>query len=237
MAPGTEATLRELRRRPQVPRDPIPPEILNHVPRTPFILAEDKFGANLRSSRRGTAGRPSGITNEHLRLLLDSERDMHLFFRVAELLARGDVPENVASVLRKGRLTALQKPGGGVRGIVAGDVIRRLVARTVAQQLGKAVEQATAPFQYALSTRAGCECVAHALTSIPRRQWSQLTGSARTTSSPEEPCCRDWQELRAARRFSHSLICSTEVHRHIGGRMQWVPCMRFTKVRVGKGTP
>ena len=34
-----------------------------------------------------------------------------------------------------------------MRGIVAGDVIRRLVARTVAQQLGKAVENATAPFQ------------------------------------------------------------------------------------------
>ena len=162
LAPGTEATLRQLRQRPQVPRDPIPVEHLRHVPRTPFALAEDKFGANLRSSRRGTAGGPSGMTNEHLRPLLDSERDMHLFFRVAELLARGDVPENVASVLRKGRLTALQKPGGGVRGM-AGDVIRRLVARTVAQQLGKAVEQATAPYQYALPTRAGCECVAHAL--------------------------------------------------------------------------
>ena len=106
------------------------------------------------------------MTNEYLRPLLDSERDMHLFFKVGELLARGDIPENVASVLRKGRLTALQKPGGGVRGIVAGDVIRRLVARTVAQQLGKAVAHATAPFQYALSTRAGCECVAHALQAV-----------------------------------------------------------------------
>ena len=46
---------------------------------------------------------------------------------------------------------------------MAGDVIRRLVARTIAQQLGKVVESATAPFQYALSTRAGCECIAHAL--------------------------------------------------------------------------
>ena len=41
--------------------------------------------------------------------------------------------------------------------------IRRLVARTMAQQLQKAVEVATAPFQCALSTKAGCECVAHAL--------------------------------------------------------------------------
>ena len=63
-------------------------------------------------------------------------------------------------------MTAFQKPGGGVRGIVAGDIVRRLVARTISQQLSSAVESATAPFQYALSTRAGCECVAHALQAL-----------------------------------------------------------------------
>ena len=63
-----------------------------------------------------------------------------------------------------GRLTALQKPG--VRGIVAGDVFRRLVARTIAQQLGPAIERATSPFQYALSTRAGTECIAHAIQAL-----------------------------------------------------------------------
>ena len=133
LAPGTETRLRELRQRQQMPRDPISPKILNHVPQTLFALAEDKFGANLRSARRGTAGGPSGMTNKFLRPFLDSERDMHLFFRVGKLFARGDIPENVASVLRKGPLTALQKPRRRVRSIVAGDVIRQLVARTVAQ--------------------------------------------------------------------------------------------------------
>ena len=50
-----------------------------------------------------------------------------------------------------------------MRGMVVGDVIRRLVGHTMAQQLSKAVEAATAPHQYALSTRAGTECVAHVL--------------------------------------------------------------------------
>ena len=63
-------------------------------------------------------------------------------------------------------MTALRKKDGGVRGIVAGEVIRRLVSRTVAQQLSPAVAAATAPFQYALTTRAGCECVSHALQAI-----------------------------------------------------------------------
>ena len=58
-------------------------------------------------------------------------------------------------------MTALQKPQGGMRGIVVGDFIRWVVARTLAQQLGPAVEQHTSPFQFALSTKSGCECVAH----------------------------------------------------------------------------
>ena len=60
-------------------------------------------------------------------------------------------------------LTALSKPDGGVRGIVVGDILRRMVARTIAKQIAKQVEAATVPFQYALSTKAGCECVVHML--------------------------------------------------------------------------
>ena len=57
-------------------------------------------------------------------------------------------------------MSALRKANGGVRGTVVGDTLRRLVARTIAQQIGDAVERAT-PFQCALKTRAGCECVSH----------------------------------------------------------------------------
>ena len=55
---------------------------------------------------------------------------------------------------------------GGVRGIVAGEMLRTIVARTVAQQISIVVERATAPFQFAMSTRAGTECVAHALQAL-----------------------------------------------------------------------
>ena len=53
-----------------------------------------------------------------------------------------------------------------MRGIVSGEVIRGLTARTIAQQIGPAVKAFTAPFQYELSTRAGCECIAHALQAV-----------------------------------------------------------------------
>ena len=74
-------------------------------------------------------------------------------------------------------MTALRKDGGGVRGIVAGEVIRRVTARTIAQQLGPAVEVSTAPFQYALSTRAGCECIVHVLQTL-----TELNPEATVTS-------------------------------------------------------
>ena len=101
------------------------------------------------------------MTADHVRPLLESARDTHLLFSVAQLLAKGRVPIQVGHILR-GRMTALREDGGGVRGIVAGEVIRRFTAKTIAHQLESVVNVATAPFQYALSTRAGCECIAHA---------------------------------------------------------------------------
>ena len=63
-------------------------------------------------------------------------------------------------------MTALQKPDGGVRGMATGTSFRRFVARTLARQFGKAVEATCAPFQFALSTRAGTDCVGHAIRSV-----------------------------------------------------------------------
>ena len=58
-------------------------------------------------------------------------------------------------------MTALLKANGGAQGIAAGATLRRLVARVLAKQFSDMFEKATAPFQYALSTRAGTDCVGH----------------------------------------------------------------------------
>ena len=81
------------------------------------------------------------MTTEHLRPLLDDVRATRLFFRLGENLARAQVPEVAVAMVRSGRMTALSKDDGGVRGIVTGDVVRRLVARPLlnnwAQQLSQ----------------------------------------------------------------------------------------------------
>ena len=103
------------------------------------------------------------MTVEHLRPLLECDKALDSLHKFAHIMARGEVPDRIEQVVRLGRFTALRKPDGGVRGIVVGDVLRRLVARTIAQQIVDQVEAATSPFQYALKTGAGSECVAHIL--------------------------------------------------------------------------
>ena len=104
LAPGTQATLTQLRQRPARPRDRelrLPPDL--------SLWTKRKFASNLRSFVKGTAGSPSWMTDKHLRPQLDKHRDLQLFFRVSELLARGAVPESVVAVLRRERMIALQK--------------------------------------------------------------------------------------------------------------------------------
>ena len=166
VVPGSIETLNELRKRPSVPREVCPPELIRHRPAVLFALDDDNLSKNLRSAKRGAAGGPSGMTVEHLQPLLDHPKDLRLFVQVPERLARGQVPERIQAALRMGRLTALRKADGKIRGIVAGDVVRRLVARTMSQQLMDTVQQATAPFQCAMATKAGCECISHVLQAL-----------------------------------------------------------------------
>ena len=105
------------------------------------------------------------MTIEHLKVVLNSARDSDMLWQMAEEFVWAEVLVEVQGI-RLGRMTALRKSTGGVRGIVAGDTFRRAVSRTVAQQIAETVERATAPFQYALSTRAGSECVGHAIQAL-----------------------------------------------------------------------
>ena len=85
------------------------------------------------------------MTGDHLRPLLDHVRDSHLLFLLGDQLAKAQTPASVNDAIRLGRLTALQKPSGGV-----------------------AVESVTAPFQHAMTTKAGTECIGHVLPSSDR---------------------------------------------------------------------
>ena len=167
VAPDTMSTLRALTDpEKQLPRTPLSREVADAQPSEAFQLDSIEFLTCLRKARRGAVAGPSGMTSDHLFPVLENEGDSNLLCRVASLLAVGQVPDSTLEAVRLGRMTALSKPDGGVRGIVVGDIFRRLVARTIAKQVAEKVEAATAPFQYAPSTKAGCECVAHILQTL-----------------------------------------------------------------------
>ena len=138
IASGTNETFDILSnpiKRPIKLRDLFLEVVLDFEPDELFVLDYNRFVANLRGARKGAAAGPSGVTSDHLKILLDDEGSTELLYKVAHTFAMGNVPATIVKVLRVGWLTTLQKPDGGVRGIVPGDVFRRLVSRTMAQQL------------------------------------------------------------------------------------------------------
>lgn len=166
LAPATAATLAELRdpaRRPPSPQVPLPAPPALGRETAGFGVDHARLLANLRRGRRGAAPGLSGCTPEHLRVLLDDAESLDLLCFAADRLARAEVPPEALAALRLGRLVALQKPAGGVRGLVMGDAFRRLVAKTLAQQFAGRFAEVCAPFQYALAARAGTESLARAV--------------------------------------------------------------------------
>ena len=146
----------------------------------------------MRSARRGAAAGVSGMTTDHLRPVLDNIRDTHLLHQMGEQFATARIPPGIHGTLRLGRLTALQKLRGGVRGIVVGDVIRRLVGRTMAQQLGKAVEDGASPV---CPLHKGRDRVRGTRSSgphrwIPKPRSCRSMGWERTIPSRERRCSR-----------------------------------------------
>ena len=166
MAPGNGETLRALTSptaRPQQPHQPLDPAILQFSPGSPVQLPPQLIRHNLAKARKGTAPGPSGLTAEIAKVLLDDPIAAEAFQRVCLRLANATIPSTIAAAIGLGRMIALQKPSGGVRGLVVGDFLRRLVARSLAQHYASDFDAKCHPFQYALSTRADTEALIHTL--------------------------------------------------------------------------
>ena len=161
LAPGTEATLQQLLARPRSLTEAIPGDALAYQPDEPLNVVFSLFVKVLRAAPRGASGGPGGTTNEHLKIALDDEDTAALMHRAVQRLSRAEPPQGIVDALMSARMTALRKPNGKVRGIATGTAFRRLTASCVARIIGPSVEETCRPFQYALSTRAGTECVGH----------------------------------------------------------------------------
>ena len=63
--------------------------------------------------------------------------------------------------MRLSQLTAILKESGRVRGISAGDTLRRLVGKCLARQFAEQLRQAAGPANFGMSTRCGTDGLVH----------------------------------------------------------------------------
>ena len=197
---------------------------MEFVPDRPLELDLKLFTNYLQNAPSGCAPGPGGCTNEMLRTCLDDSEVFQLLFRAAEDCASASMPETVRRAFMSASKTALQKPDGGVRGIATGTSFRRLVARTLARQFGKAVEATCAPFQFALSTRAGTDCVGHAIRAVTNTNPMCTVLSIDGTMCTEAPC---WQSC--TRFLAKGCFRSSELPMP-------TPRVTFGKMRLGCNT-
>ena len=157
------------------------------------------------------------MRSEHLRPLLDSEGDSNMFFGAAQSFARAQIPEEILAVLRVVQMTALEKPDGGIRGIVVGDVIRRLVAKTISEQF---MLKGSRPQRCLSSSRCPHEQGARAAHVVQTCTDAdpRTTLSSHLTWFQEEPCSLLCTTCPTEYRFSHAFSNSTATHRHTCGR-------------------
>ena len=128
-------------KRPKRQRCLLEDEVLTMVPPDPLVLDIELMMKTLRSAKKGSAGGPPDDGGA-----------------LEAALGKWGLPEEVLPAVRLGRMTALQKPDGGVRGVMVGDVFRRLVGRTLAKQFAEQGQAATHPWHGMCCTRCGGVC-------------------------------------------------------------------------------
>ena len=135
------------------------------VPELDVILVKKM----LKSFSRGTAPGPSGLRAQHLKDAVRSphgDEVMEQLTSVCTLLARGDAPGPLAQYLAGASLMALEKPGGGIRPIAIGEVLRRLVAKCLCSIFERDASEYLWPKQIGVAAPLGAEVGSQAV-----RQW------------------------------------------------------------------
>ena len=116
------------------------------VPEAVLTLVRDLFILVLRSAPRGSAPGPGGCLYDLYRTIVDDEdtRDL-LWAAAAQDFAQAVIPKRIADAFMSAYMTALYKESRGARGLATGTSLRRRVAKTLARQFGRKIEEACAP--------------------------------------------------------------------------------------------
>jgi len=238
LAPGTPATLSALKdpqKRPSEPSEPLEDHELHFQPPAPLRLDPQGFADALRSAPRGSSGALSGMRYEHLKLALDDEATLADLWYIAQRAARAEMPEVIQQAFRMGAMTSLSKPDGGIRGIVAGEALRRLISRALATQFSEVFRESCLPFQFGLSTKAGTDCVGHALRSLtgadPHSTVLAVDGVGAYDHAKRKGMLRGLSELPGA----NALMPYVRMFYSTPGECLWTDAERVLRIRSPRG--
>jgi hypothetical protein len=136
------------------------------------MIATASVKEALSAAPRGASPGPSGWRVEHLlqcRMVdqgdIDSVRFHNTLRQTLLLLIQEDngLPAVARDLLFGGSLVALRKPSGGIRPIVMGDVLLRLLAKALSVEHGGSFRDFLAPLgQLGVAISAGAESIVHA---------------------------------------------------------------------------
>ena len=87
----------------------VPEHVLTFQPPERVVLDKKLYLEALRKTPRGSAAGLTGLRFEHLRALLDNEGHTDLLYTLLQTVARAEVPQDAATVLRTGSLVALRR--------------------------------------------------------------------------------------------------------------------------------
>ena len=159
LAPDSAETLQRLKAK--HPQSSVPLSSPCDDSAGPITLERESFLKALKSTPRGSAPGPSGLRFEHLKVCSEVRDLCDCLCGIVQKVAAGGPGPVVGRALASARLIALAKGGGDVRPIAVGEVLRRLVARSICIQERATMADIFSPVQYGVATPGGLDQVVH----------------------------------------------------------------------------
>ena len=159
--PSAAAATRLRPLHPDAPEPACP--LFDQLPVAPLISA-DEINDALRSFPKDTAAGSSSLRAQHLLDACTKANKpvvLEQLAAVANILARGDAPPELAPFLAGASLFALDKKDGGIRPIAVGEILRRLVGKVLCKTVQDSATDYFWPHQVGVACSQGTECAVH----------------------------------------------------------------------------
>ena len=163
-----------------------PPPTLPPGPTPPSVEVSDRIVLQgVKSFPKGSAPDPSALCPSHLHEAVccpSPDRACQVLTSLTKfvnLLATGSAPCSICPHLCGATLLASRKKNGGLRPIAVGEVLRRLVSKSLSSATRHEAFNSLAPLQQGVSVRGGCEAIIHSVSQLmssetPEHCWTLL---------------------------------------------------------------